>query len=348
MRLLSFTGAWHLDRTIEDVRAGRTGAPHRRRRASSPPRTASPTPRRARSPSPAARRCAPPAATSGATAGQGPSTSGSRTAASSTASTPRTRRRPPAHDCPPDTYRVRYDFRAWPRWQAEWRVTGPRKDYGIVSRFRPAEARHETRAPRCSRSSPRAVRRPRSRTRRSDGLYRAMRACLGEAPGPDCTLVDRAQGFVVIKDDDPAKPLAWLIVPDVEVTGIEDSPRAGAAGGRVLAPRLAGRARAPGGAAGTDRAGDQLEGRPVAGPPPHPHLLRRARRRAGARRRRHRPRLGAGALPHPRRRRLQRPQGGLARPQPLPAPAGASGRPRGTWPPSRWRWSAPPAAASTS
>ena len=50
-----------------------------------------------------------------------------------------------------------------------------------------------------------------------------MRACLGEAPGPDCTLVDRAQGFVVIKDDDPAKPLAWLIVPDVEVTGIEDS-----------------------------------------------------------------------------------------------------------------------------
>ena len=63
---------------------------------------------------------------------------------------------------------------------------------------------------------------------RSDGLYRAMRACLGEAPGPDCTLVDRAQGFVVIKDDDPAKPLAWLIVPDVEVTGIEDS--------RALAP----------------------------------------------------------------------------------------------------------------
>ena len=44
------------------------------------------------------------------------------------------------HDCPPDTYRVRYDFRAWPRWQAEWRVTGPRKDYGIVTQFRPAGA----------------------------------------------------------------------------------------------------------------------------------------------------------------------------------------------------------------
>lgn len=41
------------------------------------------------------------------------------------------------HACPPDTYRVRYDFSRWPRWRAEWRVTGPRKDYGMVSRFRP-------------------------------------------------------------------------------------------------------------------------------------------------------------------------------------------------------------------
>ena len=44
------------------------------------------------------------------------------------------------HACPPDTYRVRYDFRRWPRWQAEWRVTGPRKDYGILSRYRPLAA----------------------------------------------------------------------------------------------------------------------------------------------------------------------------------------------------------------
>lgn len=42
-----------------------------------------------------------------------------------------------SHACPPDTYRVRYDFRAWPRWQAEWRVTGPRKDYGILTRYLP-------------------------------------------------------------------------------------------------------------------------------------------------------------------------------------------------------------------
>jgi Family of unknown function (DUF6314) len=42
------------------------------------------------------------------------------------------------HACPPDTYRVRYDFRQWPRWRAEWRVTGPRKDLRLVSRFRRA------------------------------------------------------------------------------------------------------------------------------------------------------------------------------------------------------------------
>ena len=34
--------------------------------------------------------------------------------------------------------------------------------------------------------------------------------------------------LVVLKDRDPAKPEAWLLVPDVEVTGIEDS--------RVLVP----------------------------------------------------------------------------------------------------------------
>ena len=136
MRLESFTGAWALQRAIEDVRTGRAGSLTGEARftavadglaysedgrlafAGSPPMRAS---RRylwknggagtvevwfedsrffhrfdAEDPAPAA-----------------------------------------AHDCRPDTYRVRYDFRAWPRWQAEWRVTGPRKDYGIVSRYRP-------------------------------------------------------------------------------------------------------------------------------------------------------------------------------------------------------------------
>jgi CDP-diacylglycerol pyrophosphatase len=59
-----------------------------------------------------------------------------------------------------------------------------------------------------------------------NGLLKAMQACLAEeAPQGDCTLVDRAAGFVVLKDDSPEKPRAWLIVPDHEVTGIED-PRA--------------------------------------------------------------------------------------------------------------------------
>jgi len=42
------------------------------------------------------------------------------------------------HDCPPDHYRVRYDFRSWPRWQADWRVRGPRKDYTLGSAYQPA------------------------------------------------------------------------------------------------------------------------------------------------------------------------------------------------------------------
>jgi hypothetical protein len=39
------------------------------------------------------------------------------------------------HDCPPDMYQVCYDFNAWPAWQSEWRVKGPRKDYIMVSNY---------------------------------------------------------------------------------------------------------------------------------------------------------------------------------------------------------------------
>ncbi len=46
-----------------------------------------------------------------------------------------------SHTCAPDLYRVLYDFRAWPRWQAEWRVTGPSKNYSMVTTYTPgAEA----------------------------------------------------------------------------------------------------------------------------------------------------------------------------------------------------------------
>jgi CDP-diacylglycerol pyrophosphatase len=58
---------------------------------------------------------------------------------------------------------------------------------------------------------------------RSDGLYRAMRTCLAEGTAaPGCTVVDPTRGFVVLKDDSPEKPVAWLIVPSTDVTGIED------------------------------------------------------------------------------------------------------------------------------
>lgn len=41
------------------------------------------------------------------------------------------------HWCDPDTYKVSYDFTDWPVWRAEWRVTGPRKDYVMLSEYRP-------------------------------------------------------------------------------------------------------------------------------------------------------------------------------------------------------------------
>lgn len=41
------------------------------------------------------------------------------------------------HPCGPDIYRVRYDFRGWPLWRASWHAQGPRKDYRLVSTYRP-------------------------------------------------------------------------------------------------------------------------------------------------------------------------------------------------------------------
>ena len=40
-----------------------------------------------------------------------------------------------SHFCAPDQYDVTYDFSGWPNWSAEWRVTGPRKDYVMTSHF---------------------------------------------------------------------------------------------------------------------------------------------------------------------------------------------------------------------
>lgn len=37
------------------------------------------------------------------------------------------------HDCPPDTYQVAYEFLSPRNWRSTWRVSGPRKDYVMVS-----------------------------------------------------------------------------------------------------------------------------------------------------------------------------------------------------------------------
>ncbi|XDA99901.1 DUF6314 family protein [Sulfitobacter sp. LCG007] len=43
------------------------------------------------------------------------------------------------HWCDPDRYRVLYDFTDWPSFQVEWTVTGPRKDYHMISDYDPWE-----------------------------------------------------------------------------------------------------------------------------------------------------------------------------------------------------------------
>ncbi len=40
------------------------------------------------------------------------------------------------HHCPPDDYEVSYNFARWPDWRAIWRVSGPRKDYMMITDYR--------------------------------------------------------------------------------------------------------------------------------------------------------------------------------------------------------------------
>ena len=40
------------------------------------------------------------------------------------------------HDCPPDTYRIGYDFGGGQGWSCRWHVTGPRKSYRALTRYR--------------------------------------------------------------------------------------------------------------------------------------------------------------------------------------------------------------------
>ncbi len=39
------------------------------------------------------------------------------------------------HWCDPDQYDVCYDFQDWPEWTCKWQVSGPRKDYSMLSRY---------------------------------------------------------------------------------------------------------------------------------------------------------------------------------------------------------------------
>lgn len=41
------------------------------------------------------------------------------------------------HHCAPDIYDVAYDLSRWPDWRQSWRISGPRKDMTIESRFQP-------------------------------------------------------------------------------------------------------------------------------------------------------------------------------------------------------------------
>jgi hypothetical protein len=147
MRLQAFAGRWTLGRTIEDVRAGRAGTLAG---------TATFTP----APDGLAY-----AETGTLTLGDAPPMTATRSYLWRDAGANAIEvlfadgrffhrfyadeDRPAAvHDCGADQYRVRYDFRRWPRWRAEWRVTGPAKDYGIVSDYRPAGLGPETAASR--------------------------------------------------------------------------------------------------------------------------------------------------------------------------------------------------------
>lgn len=39
------------------------------------------------------------------------------------------------HPCGDDYYKVAYDFSDWPKWTAQWTVSGPRKDYTSTTHY---------------------------------------------------------------------------------------------------------------------------------------------------------------------------------------------------------------------
>lgn len=140
MRLEAFAGDWEIDRDIEDVRAGRTGRFSGRARF-----TPAPDGLRYREEGDLVLGDAPPMAATRdylwRDAGAGVIEVLFSDGRPFHRFLPDETDPGDTHDCPPDLYRVRYSFARWPRWQAEWRVSGPRKDYAMLSRYAPATRR---------------------------------------------------------------------------------------------------------------------------------------------------------------------------------------------------------------
>jgi len=44
------------------------------------------------------------------------------------------------HFCDPDAYQATYRFDSWPRFEVTWSVSGPRKDYTMVSHYSPSRS----------------------------------------------------------------------------------------------------------------------------------------------------------------------------------------------------------------
>lgn len=136
MRLQAFVGTWDIDRAIDDVRAGQSGRFTGRARF-----TPAPEGLHYREEGTLTLGDAPPLAASRDYLWRDAGAGGIEVLfgdgryfhrIAPDAATPGD-----THDCPPDLYHVRYDFTGWPRWRAEWRVTGPRKDYAMLSRYQP-------------------------------------------------------------------------------------------------------------------------------------------------------------------------------------------------------------------
>lgn len=58
---------------------------------------------------------------------------------------------------------------------------------------------------------------------RPDSLWSLAQCCAQNLKSdPDCRLYDQANEFIILKDNSPMKPDAYLIIPTVKMTGVDD------------------------------------------------------------------------------------------------------------------------------